>query len=582
MYSGPALDHSWLRHCPGFNVLRNSVNDSNTAEVGVYKVLRRHPSRTWDPKAAKLFYVAVFEYSSYYIGNCNGTTHRGRMEAAEQALRASAAFAAHGGADHVFATSAWSISGSRELSLSSRMAPLSSALGCGSAGRYKAFPSHGPSSSAVASCTFEIPYQANLASGRFYRSPADPKALPRTNLLHFAGALDVCCTGRSIRCAIAPLYAAAASGAVKDVIVRPIVPTSLAGKPCTTKALKLAALAIKNRTALASRGLGRLLTGGPSASMWKDLSAAAADASRVPAGRRLAYIWRWAVNNSDVDLMAREMTTSIFCLSPAGDNCVSARFFSAVAAGCLPVVICDHLAGAFPSAVKYETFWIKYKQSLWTSDPLSLLSKLRAMSADEIRRRQTAMEYYRSDILYDAPNSQRMGSHVLAAATRCAERRLPKSESCRVSATQRRGNRTKTPVQPVPLAQSPQQQRHEQRHEQRREQRHEQRHEQRLTAVALATNGSGTCECSTRSRSHACGYGKLCELPESSLPVAAHPEANTASVPSDPMADQHMAWRKYEVTDVKQLQNEKKRERRSSASPVSIGHSSSNKKPASR
>ena len=39
------------------------------------------------------------------------------------------------------------------------------------------------------------------------------------------------------------------------------------------------------------------------------------------AGRRLAYVWRWAVNNSDVDLMAREMVSSTFCLSPAGDNC---------------------------------------------------------------------------------------------------------------------------------------------------------------------------------------------------------------------------------------------------------------------
>ena len=85
------------------------------------------------------------------------------------------------------------------------MQPLSSMLSCASAGRYKQFPAHGPSSSAVAACTFEIPYQANLASARWYRSPDDPHALPRQTLLHFAGALDVCCTSRAIRCAIAPL-----------------------------------------------------------------------------------------------------------------------------------------------------------------------------------------------------------------------------------------------------------------------------------------------------------------------------------------------------------------------------------------
>ena len=257
------------------------------------------------------------------------------------------------------------------------MQPLGAALSCGSAGRYKQFPSHGPSSSAVAACTFEIPYQANLASARLYRSPGDPHALQRTTLLHFAGALDVCCTGRAIRCAIAPLCefpalprsrtracfsaragfgarlpvsacalintvlandvadASAVSGQISDVIVRPIVPSSLHGKPCTTKALQLGEKAIRNQSLAA--GLQRVhdaIGGAPSSST-----------SASVAGRRLAYVWRWAVNNSDVDRMAHEMATSTFCLSPAGDNCVSARFFSAVAAGCLPVVICDHLAG---------------------------------------------------------------------------------------------------------------------------------------------------------------------------------------------------------------------------------------------
>ena len=117
LYTTPALDHSWLSSCERYAVLRNSVNDSNTAEVGVHNVLQRHAMRTHDPAAASLFYVPIFEYVSYYIGDCNGTTHRGRMEAATVALRSSAAFQRHGGADHFFATSAWSISGSKELSL---------------------------------------------------------------------------------------------------------------------------------------------------------------------------------------------------------------------------------------------------------------------------------------------------------------------------------------------------------------------------------------------------------------------------------------------------------------------------------
>ena len=120
IHTSSALDHSWLRICEKFAILRHSVNDSNTAEVGVHKVLHRHPSRTLDPTAATLFYVPVFEYSSYSIGVCNGTTHRERMETALTALRATAAYRRNGGADHFFATSAWSISGS---SLSLRAPP---------------------------------------------------------------------------------------------------------------------------------------------------------------------------------------------------------------------------------------------------------------------------------------------------------------------------------------------------------------------------------------------------------------------------------------------------------------------------
>ena len=287
MYTDPALDHSWMRHCKGFTALRHSVNDTNTAEVGVHKLLHRHPARTFDVAAASLFYVPVFEYTSYSLGECNGTTHRSRMEAAATALRASDVWRRNGGADHVFATSAWSISGSSTLSLGARMAPLNTALSCGISGRYKAFGA--THASAGAACSFEIPYQANLAATRIYRPRRDTRAPPRTTLVHFAGALDVCCTGRQIRCAIAPLYAAAATGALADAIVRPIIPKSLHQKPCTSRALQLALGTAANRSA--------------------------------SNGRRLAVsatVWRWAVNNSDVDRMAREMASSVFCLSPAG------------------------------------------------------------------------------------------------------------------------------------------------------------------------------------------------------------------------------------------------------------------------
>ena len=413
MYTHPALDHSWLRNCEGFAALRHSVNDSNTAEVGVHRLLRRHSARVMHASHARLFYVPVFEYTSYTIGECNGTSHRGRMEAARDALQASQAFRRNNGADHFFATSAWSIPGTPDA-LHARMQPLSTLLMCGIAGRYKAFaPFSSTAASAGGSCTFELPYQANLASERMYRPRTDPRAPVRKTLLHFAGALDVCCTGRQIRCAIAPLYGAAATGALPDAIIRPIIPNSLAGKPCTVRAMKLAEAPAAAGASPSGRSMNRAVAS--------------------PTGRRLVGTpWRWAVNSSDVDRMAHEMTTSVFCLSPAGDNCVSARFFSAVAAGCLPVVICDHLVGAFADVVSYDAFWIKQKASEFIADPHALVSRLRAISAEEIARRQDAMEQYRADILYSAAAAPaRMGSNVLRAAAACVPRLMANEKHTR-------------------------------------------------------------------------------------------------------------------------------------------------------
>ena len=61
-----------LLHCP---------QDCNTAEVGAYKALRRHPRRVSTPEAASLIYLPIFEYTSLMLGPCNGTSHIMRMQA---------------------------------------------------------------------------------------------------------------------------------------------------------------------------------------------------------------------------------------------------------------------------------------------------------------------------------------------------------------------------------------------------------------------------------------------------------------------------------------------------------------------
>ena len=115
-----------------------------------------------------------------------------------------------------------------------------------------------------------------------------------------------------------------------------------------------------------------------------------------------------------VERTAHDMASSLWCLCPAGDTCVTSRLYSAIAAGCLPVVLCDQLVGAFPSAVDYSSFWLKFPVRSFLSRPSKLLEALRVLSsnATEMARRQAALAAARADVLYDLPRS-RVGSRFL-------------------------------------------------------------------------------------------------------------------------------------------------------------------------
>ena len=416
MYTNPGLDHHFLRSCRAYNSLRMASKAENTAEVGLRHALAHHPLRTRDPEAASLFYVPIWEYTSNFVNECvNASTkmpdgmqsHRQRMAAAHAALLASPFFRRHGGRDHFWASTAFSAHG---YSLSARMAPLSSLLGCSAVGRYKAGPF--TRFSAVGSCVVEVPYQASLhvmhawvqqasgaggggGGGGGEGEPDDssmdgntPRRRPgtRPTLLFFAGSLDVCCTGKALRCAIGELHYAALG--MQDVTIRPTGPGV-----CTRRALERAAN-------FSSGG-----SGGTS-SRSDDGSAAPTASGRY-------------VSMGVVERTAQEMTRSLFCLCPAGDTCVTSRTYSAIAAGCLPVVLCDQLQGAFSGAVDYSSFWLKWPTKSFLQHPQRLLSALRDLAANttELARRQAAMDAARADVLYDEPSS-RVGTRFIEAIVR--------------------------------------------------------------------------------------------------------------------------------------------------------------------
>ena len=59
-------------------------------QVAMTDLLKRAPQRTWRPSEARLFFVPVWEFTSFTIGQCNGTPHRPRPPN-EQTFRATTA-----------------------------------------------------------------------------------------------------------------------------------------------------------------------------------------------------------------------------------------------------------------------------------------------------------------------------------------------------------------------------------------------------------------------------------------------------------------------------------------------------------
>ena len=133
-----------------------------------------------------------------------------------------------------------------------------------------------------------------------------------------------------------------------------------------------------------------------------------------------------------------QLASSRFCLVPAGDNevssrlysagasvgackCsprrypfpqVSSRLYSAMAAGCVPVVVANQLSGAFASRVPYSRFWVRVEQQTFIHNPLGLLSRLRAMAPAEVAERRARMLRHVADVTYDQQLSSQLSRHV--------------------------------------------------------------------------------------------------------------------------------------------------------------------------
>uniref|UniRef100_A0A7S0JC08 Exostosin GT47 domain-containing protein n=1 Tax=Calcidiscus leptoporus TaxID=127549 RepID=A0A7S0JC08_9EUKA len=91
---------------------------------------------------------------------------------------------------------------------------------------------------------------------------------------------------------------------------------------------------------------------------------------------------------------------------PAGDTYISSRLYSAIGAGCLPVIIGDIIIhAAFNARVNYTSFAVVIPEKDFVRHPQNLVALLRRIPPAEVLRRQESLAKARPKILFDVANN---------------------------------------------------------------------------------------------------------------------------------------------------------------------------------
>ena len=144
------------------------------AELGLHRLLAKHPRRVRDPEKATLFYIPLLAHMDQDAGQCNGQGHKARMQAVATALLASPHWHRRNGTDHVWTCTCVMMHSMLTKPLWALLANAAHAVH--SVPRHRASPSH---------CTLAVPYY-NPTFALVPPSAREP-GLPRPTLAHFRG-----------------------------------------------------------------------------------------------------------------------------------------------------------------------------------------------------------------------------------------------------------------------------------------------------------------------------------------------------------------------------------------------------------
>mmetsp|Transcript_5819 Transcript_5819/g.36104 ORF Transcript_5819/g.36104 Transcript_5819/m.36104 type:complete len:527 (-) Transcript_5819:541-2121(-) len=298
----------------------------DSAEFWIHEALQVHPKRTLDPAKAELFYVPTYNCLSSMLWKhtpCNGTRHLERMKALGQFLRNSQFYRRNGGADHF-------------LVCQSHYCPfrmLRREPGRLLAPGFLLMHEKNPvwSSGWCPYRIINIPY----VSQRFERTNMLDER--REYLVSFYGAMN-----RDWK-------------VTWDDIVW-------------------------NRTGI------RVPTGSELRGRLNAIQhLERVDIGIVPGGAGFNFDEEEPAKKASLaGMYRRAMLSSTFCFHIKGDTPTSRRFFDAVAAGCIPVVISDGMDQnlAFPWRVQYKDATVRVPEDDWLKSPELVVERLRKLEND--------------------------------------------------------------------------------------------------------------------------------------------------------------------------------------------------------
>ena len=122
---------------------------------------------------------------------------------------------------------------------------------------------------------------------------------------------------------------------------------------------------------------------------------------------------RFHVPTGQAAQVAADMAESVFCFCPRGDSPTAKRIYDALFSRCIPLIAADAFEWPFERQVGARAFSLRVAERLATANATGLLSALRLLPDERVRRMQAALAAMSRRFRYGPPSSPAVPGEAL-------------------------------------------------------------------------------------------------------------------------------------------------------------------------